>query len=265
MNQKRKIKTRNNLNMEKLSKLSRFIPPDSSTPLKNRIKEIPEKLVLEPNIPIGVFIQETYNIYSFARHDKELLCAKGMNWDVVEDIPNRIALLRDIEAEWWNVRYGTSPMQEEYNTWIQLAQKTKDELMEALKYAFREDKSQLAVIAKIDKVQGEENLDLTFDINSLVLMADRYKKTLLSVGTDQQVFEDLKACKEKLPDLVSRMGFENVANKLKLLERNRAYTFLVVALDELRNCAHYALRHNRKRLKGYASEYFRKSSRGNMR
>lgn len=265
MNQKRKIKTRKEQKMEKLAKLSDFIPPDSSIPLKERIMKIPEKLVLEPNIPVGVFIQETYNIYTFARHDKKLLCAKGLNWTIVENIPDRITLLRDTEAEWWNVRYGTSPLQEEYNTWIQLAQKTKDELMEALKYAFRENKSQLTVLENIDKVQGDEDLDLTFDLQALARMADRYKNNLISVGTDQQLFKDLKACKEKIPDLVSRIGFEIVTNKMKLSERNRAYTFLLVALDEIRKCAHYALRHNRKRLKGYASEYFRKSSRGKLR
>ncbi len=44
-------------------------------------------------------------------------------------------------------------------------------------------------------------------------------------------------------------------------DRDMAYTFLFVALEAVRRAARHAFWNDKKRLRGYASEYFRKSSR----
>jgi mRNA deadenylase 3'-5' endonuclease subunit Ccr4 len=40
---------------------------------------------------------------------------------------------------------------------------------------------------------------------------------------------------------------------------NQAYTFVLVAIEEIRRCAAHAFWNDKKHLKGYQSEYFRKT------
>jgi hypothetical protein len=39
-------------------------------------------------------------------------------------------------------------------------------------------------------------------------------------------------------------------------KRNQAYTFLLVAIEEVRRCARHAFWDDKKHLRGYLSEYF---------
>jgi hypothetical protein len=43
-----------------------------------------------------------------------------------------------------------------------------------------------------------------------------------------------------------------------LYNRNCAYTFTLVAIEEIRRCAHHVFWNDKKHLKGYLSDYFRR-------
>jgi hypothetical protein len=61
---------------------------------------------------------------------------------------------------------------------------------------------------------------------------------------------------------IGKFGFYQnfVIESDTIKNRDRAYTFLAVAVETVRRSAHYALWNDKKRLRGYASEYFRKST-----
>ena len=65
----------------------------------------PDQIVF-PNMPIGVFLQESFNIYNFIQDDKELFIKKGFNWGIMEEFPERMNYLRQKEAELWKEKYG---------------------------------------------------------------------------------------------------------------------------------------------------------------
>jgi hypothetical protein len=56
------------------------------------------------------------------------------------------------------------------------------------------------------------------------------------------------------------MTVQSVDDGISIRKRNRAYVFCAAGLEALRRCAYYALWDNKERLKGYSSEYFRKSA-----
>ena len=65
------------------------------------IMAIPDDQIKIPkNIPLGNYIQEAENLYTWCQDDKEELTAKGLDWNVVEDIPTRSALLSNAASNW---------------------------------------------------------------------------------------------------------------------------------------------------------------------
>jgi len=65
------------------------------------IMAIPDDQIKIPkNIPLGNYIQEAENLYHWCQDDKEELTAKGLDWNVVEDIPIRSALLSNAASNW---------------------------------------------------------------------------------------------------------------------------------------------------------------------
>jgi hypothetical protein len=99
----------------------------------------------------------------------------------------------------------------------------------------------------------------------MVVLAEKNRKELTAIGLDWKHVDTLKEHQRNYSELLARCDNEALQTKLVLNDRNRAYTFLVAAIDSLRRTAQYALWDNPKRLRGYASEYFRKSSRSTMR
>jgi hypothetical protein len=230
--------------------------PTTSGTLESRVDAIAEADLLEPNMPIGVFVQEAYNIAVFAQDDEALFKAKGFDWRIAEELPRRIELLRKREAEWWKERFGKDPSKKELDTWVSLFEKAKKEIMRDLEFAFPDDTDVRRLLKKIRK--GSGYIDDIDDLSLLHAMAVDRSAGLAAIGSRPELKDDLGRCLKKIPLLFA----ENIARGGNSSGgRDRAYVFCAAALEALRRCARYALWDDKERLKGYASEYFRKSAR----
>jgi hypothetical protein len=77
-----------------LQKLAKYAVPSVEETIEFSVKSIPHDIILKPNIAIGIYLQEAYNLYFYAQADKENLCSKGLDWQLVEELPKRIEFLR---------------------------------------------------------------------------------------------------------------------------------------------------------------------------
>ncbi|MBN1577355.1 MAG: hypothetical protein JW913_12425 [Chitinispirillaceae bacterium] len=231
--------------------------------VEKRAEAIPKKAVLSPNMPVGTYLQEAYNIHCFMRDDRELFTGGGFDWRLVDELPERIGYLRNAEAAWWKAKFAPSPVKMEFERRQALAVEARGKLLRDLEFACRGDADALRRIREIKKGSGQSdfNMDL-FDIGNL---AQDKNAALVAIGSDPRLVDDIRECAEKLPGLYAQCHVEKAAEEEKRSRRDRAYTFLAMAMEEIRRCARYVLRDDPKRLKGYASEYFRKSSRGKSR
>jgi hypothetical protein len=236
--------------------LGPFSSPTTSGTLEERVDSIPDDIIPESSMPIGVYVQEAYNIALYAEDDKELFKAKGFDWRIVEELPKRIELLRKYEALWWKERFGLPLWQRELNTWLAFSKKIKNEIIRDLEFAFPDDTDVRKIVKKIRK--GSGNFDILDDLSFLHAMADKYSQGLRAIGSRSEIVSELAQCLEKLSHL---MAVQSVDDGNSLRKRNCAYVFCAAGLEALRRCAYYALWDNKERLKGYSSEYFRKSAR----
>jgi hypothetical protein len=66
-----------------------------------------------------------------------------------------------------------------------------------------------------------------------------------------------------LADLLSRATSERGDNNQARVTRDKAYTLLKQALDEIRECGQYVFWRNPQRLKGYVSQYHKRWKKSN--
>ncbi|MFW6245036.1 MAG: hypothetical protein ACOC36_04030, partial [Fibrobacterota bacterium] len=171
-------------------------------------------------------------------------------------LPRRIENLRDREANWWKARFGPTPSQHEYLRVRAMAERAREELMRDFRFLARTDDDILYAVENIEKGNGE--LDTIMDVNSLSELAIREKDKLRAIGSDPRYFDDIIYCAQIYPDLLVAFELEQTQSDHQQTVRNKAYTFLLVAVEEIRRCASHVFWNDKKHLKGYQSEYFRR-------
>ena len=241
-----------------IEQLEEFTTPSLDVPLETRVNSIPSDKIIEPNMSIATYLQEAFNIFTFAKPDKEILCSKGLNEQLFEELPRRIDFLREMEAQVYSACYSEVTSAKEFKRVYTIIDNPRKELLAAMDYAlFGEDHAKLVDFVK--KGKGME--DYSQDLWNIVALADEHSQKLLDTGCNMQNVEVLREHRILFGDLLACCNVEEMEKKLLPTQRNKAYTFLVVAMAALRRAAHNTFWNDKKHLRGYASEHFRKSTR----
>jgi hypothetical protein len=207
---------------------------------------------------MGIFLQEAYNIYMYALADRDALCAKGLDEKLLQELPRRIDFAREMEGRWYVSRYSEVPSAKELEKVYTIVDESRKELLAAMEYAlFGEDIAKMVIYIK----KGDGTADYIQDLSDIALLAERNIQLLKDAGCNLLYLDRLNEYRYKYAELVARCTVEEDEKPLVQRDRDMAYTFLVVALEAVRRAAHYAFWNDKKRLRGYASEYFRKSTR----
>jgi hypothetical protein len=232
-----------------------YAQPSLDTPLETRIRSIEN--ALKPNIAIGIYLQEAFNLYIYALSDKEVLCSKGLDVKLLEELPRRIDCAREMEAQWYAKRYLESPVEKECKRVRAIVDRSRKELLAGMEYAFHGD-SWAGAVDNVEKGEGES--DYTLDLWDIVTIAEKNIEVLTAAGCDMNHLNILKEQRRIYADLVAQCTLEQEDTSVHDL-RDKAYTFVFAAVEAIRRAAKHAFWDDKKHLKGYASEYFRKSSR----
>ena len=122
------------------------------------VAQIPEKFLNRVRIPVGVSIQEAYNIAAFAEDDRDELLARGLDWELVKEIPLRCEYLRRLECRCWKIRFGQQPVNERFNQCEKEAKRICKELVQDMKLAFDGDSRLTRTLSELQKGKGAEAL-----------------------------------------------------------------------------------------------------------
>ena len=133
----------------------------------------------------------------------------------------------------------------------------RDDLLNEFRYAYHnhdELKTRIAAVA-----EGAGDADMLQDLNDLAVIGRENPEPLTETNFD---FDLLALAAEKsriLGELRADAPVDKRAYKAQRLLRNKAYTHLKQAVDEIRRAGKFLLRKNEDRLKGYSSNYKRRS------
>ncbi|TAJ12143.1 hypothetical protein DMA11_13880 [Marinilabiliaceae bacterium JC017] len=211
-------------------------------------------------MPIGIFTQEAEDLYHWALKDKVELTAAGLPEAMLEAIPVLCGATREAQSIWAEDLKTRQAAEQEWAEKSPEAFDFKDQLVHGFRYAYRNNPVILTNVATI--AEGESSADMIQDLNDLAVLGRKNPEPLLAIGVDDAQLEQAAVLSDQMADLRARANGEKFdANQNKVI-RDKMYTLLKRAVDEVRDCGKYVFWRDKDRLKGYVSRY-NQQTRGN--
>lgn len=179
----------------------------------------------------------------------------GLSWELVEDLPVRIGALKEAEAVWNAVRISIPDAAAKWAKEHPGAHDLKKQILHAFRYAFRNRPDLLEKLRHASK--GRTHASMIQDLINLEELGTANAGLLESVCFDMTLLE--KA--DRMGDELRRIYSEATNSTRRFPEakdiRDRAYTHLREAAEEIRRCGRFVFKGNKERLYGYRSNYLR--------
>lgn len=218
------------------------------------IKAIPESEIADPVFPIAINVQEAANLKSWAETDKDQLIAAKLDWQLVESLTDRSAALAEAESIWQSQRFQKVEAQKK---WVELspaAYDLHDVLIHSFLYAYRKMSDLYSRVQNI--AQGTGNEDMILDLNTLAVLGRENPDALLAIGFDLKELDRAAQLAAEMQSLLAEASGTEAFSEAKVI-RDKAYTYLKLAVDEIRACGQYLFYRNKNRYIGYSSQYSR--------
>jgi hypothetical protein len=221
------------------------------------LEALPQEEVKSPRIPIDVFMQESENLFVWAKEDKKALIAKGLDWQIYgEDLPTRTGACRYSQAVWMKERYSQEEAAKAWKENSFKAYEFRNDLLADLRFAFRKRLDLLARVRTI--ADGEGDADMIQDLMDISVLGKANATELEKARYDLRNFDIAAQKSDTLAELLAKANGATLDNSMAKEIRDRAYTHLKKAIDELRETGKYVFRKNPERYKGYISRYKRR-------
>ena len=214
--------------------------------------------VLTLNMPIDVFVQEAENLYHWCKDDQQALTQIGLDWNLVIRLPARSGACREAQSLWIKERNTRQQAEQDWKIQAPAAFDLRDQLIHTFRFAFRKFEG---LLARVDEIaQGDTNSDMVQDLNDLSVLGKANTDLLTAVNFDLNQLNDAAELSDHLGDLLGATNGERKEVSEAMVIRDKAYTYLKQAVDEIRECGKFAFWRNPERLKGYVSDHWRKAS-----
>lgn len=222
------------------------------------LEAIPHNQITHPILPIKQFLQEAETLHGWCPKDREALEDAGLNWALVEDLPARIGALREAQSNWFTERHSQEVAEQQWNEKSPAAYELRDNLLRDMRFAYRNDPTLMRRVAEIS--EGTGHADMVQDLNDLALFGRKHLTPLMAIKKFKPETLDLaNEMSDEMGNLLGLMLGDRMENSAAKLLRDRAYTYLKMAIDDIRAHGQYAFWNQPERRIGYTSSYFRKS------
>jgi hypothetical protein len=211
--------------------------------------------VLAPNMPINVFVQEAENLYHWCIDDQDALVRVGLDWDLVPGLPVRAGACREAQSLWIKDRNTRQQAEQDWKEQAPAAFGLRDQLLHDFRFAFRKFDGLLSRVGEI--AEGDTNSDMVQDLNDLAVLGKSNTELLTAVNVDLVLLDTAAELSDRMGDLLGATNGERKEDSKAMAIRDKAYTYLKQAVDEIRECGKFAFWRTPDRLKGYNSDYWK--------
>lgn len=218
------------------------------------LNALDQNTVKIPSIPVDAVVQEAEDLFVWIQEDKTVLINKGLDWDrMVVDLPIRTGACRHAQSIWLSERYS---QEEALKTWRQespVAYELRDDLLADLRFAYRKREDLIMRVRAI--ADGSGDADMIQDLSDISALGKANPEELTQINFDMTLLDIAMIRAEELADLRAKANGAVLDNTKAKDMRDRAYTHLKEAIDEIRDTGKYVFRKNPERYKGYISRY----------
>jgi len=198
----------------------------------NVVKAIKDEDTKYPgNIPVDVYLQESENLYYWAQDDKEKLTERGLDWNLVLDVPARADVLRDAESKWITTRFTQEEAEKKWALLAPDAYDFRDDLLQTFRFAYRNAPDILGRVSAISEDYG--HADMIQDLSDLSALGKSHLKELAAIKFDLSILDKTANTADELAELLGMTTAERTDSSAAIKLRNKAYTHLKEAVDEI--------------------------------
>lgn len=220
------------------------------------IQAIPSNEVLTPTIPIDVYVQETENLWQWCKDDQSALVAAGLDWNFVASLPVRAGACREAQSLWNKERNVRKKAEKDWKEQAPQAFDLRDQLVHTYRYAFRKDSTLLDRVEEI--ALGNTNADMVQDLNDLAVLGRNNPEPLQLIRFDITLLDRASQTADEMGELLGIVNGERETDSETMIIRDKAYTYLKQAVDEVRDCGKFVFWRNPERAQGYSSDYWQR-------
>ncbi len=191
----------------------------------------------------------------WVKEDKKALLGINLDWQqYVEDITVRTAALRHAQSLWIRRKTGKEKSQLAWREKLPIAYALRNDLLADYRYAYKDNTAILLALKDIAK--GKRYSDLIQDLSDLSVLGTSNLLELQAINFDISVLDTAQQLSATMAKLLAKVTSSTMyENSMVLQLRNRAYTHLKEAVDQIRNAGKYVFRKDSDRYKGYISNY----------
>ena len=221
------------------------------------LEALSQELVKAPAQPVDVVLQEAENLFIWVQEDKEVLISKGLAWETfVKDLPARTGACRYAQALWAKERYNQEAAAKAWKKEAPKAYTFRSDLLADLRFAFRKRPDLLSRVREI--TDGDGDADMIQDLMDISVLGKANIPELKAINYDLSCFDLAAQQSDELAELLAKANGAILDNSKAKDLRDRAFTHLKEAIDEIRDTGKYAFRKDPERYKGYISRYRRR-------
>jgi hypothetical protein len=224
------------------------------------IQAIIDADVKKPNMPVGEAVQESENLFAWSMMDQVQLTKSGLDLTLIEDLPLRAGAVRYAQSIWARESQTQEEAEKEWKEKAPEAFDFRDQLLHHFTFAYRKFPELLAKVQTIR--DGNSNADMLQDHSDLNVLGKENPEPLTKIGFDITDLDKAAEVADELSAVLALANGEDGDVDAKEL-RDKAFTFMKIAVDEIRATGQYAFWRDEDRKKGYGSRYFRKKYRNN--
>jgi hypothetical protein len=222
------------------------------------IKAISNEDVKLPNMPVGEAVQEAENLATWCASDKAAITKAGLDWALVDDLPIRAGACRYVQSLWKRDSKTSAEAEKEWKAKSPAAYDLRDVLLHDFTFAFRNDPG---LITKVQVIrEGSSQADMLQDLSDLSVLGKANPDPLNAIGFDVKKLAQAATISDDLAAVLALANGEdgNEDNAKEL--RDKTYTYMKMAMDQIRSAGLYVFWRDEDRRKGYVSAYFRKKN-----
>lgn len=228
---------------------------DDLAALRPTLQALSADALKKPSIPVKIYVQEAENLARWCLADQGALTAAGLDWTLVTQLPQRIGALREAESQWFKSRFSREEAQQQWELKAPQAYALRDQLLRAMRYAYRREAALLSRVAAIS--EGTGHADMIQDLNDIAALGRDFAAPLHGIGVAAELLEQAASTAADMGELLAQVNGERADSSSARILRDQAYSLLKEAVDDIRDCGQYVFWDNPARFPGYISQHLR--------
>jgi len=220
---------------------------------KKEIAAISDQDVKQPDMPIGEAVQEAENLFAWCQDDKDALIKAGLDWALVDDLPLRAGACRYAQSLWKRDSQTSEEAKREWKVKSPAAYDLRDVVLHDYTFAFRRHPD---LINKVQTIrEGSSRADMLQDLSDLNVLGKANTELLEVIGFDMKKLTRSATMSDDLSAVLALANGEDGNDDDAKEMRDKAYTYMKQAVDEIRTNGQYVFWRDEDRKKGYVSAY----------